>query len=191
MTRYAADHKQKTHDAIIEAAAERIRLGGLEGLGVAAVMAEAGLTHGGFYAHFRSRDALFAAAIARLFDQTIAGLDRSEAKHGAQGALDRYVDFYLSPRHRDDLTIGCPIPALAGEARRASPEVAKAFDDGLDRLADRIGKLMSPGGSKSGRKAALALLGEMAGTLTVSRAMSNERQSNELLAAKRKAVLAG
>jgi TetR/AcrR family transcriptional regulator, transcriptional repressor for nem operon len=186
VTRYAADHKQKTREAIIEAAAERIRTQGLEGLGVAAIMAEAGLTHGGFYAHFPSRDALLAAAIGRLFDKAVAGVDRYEAKYGAEQGLERYVDFYLSPRHRDDMTIGCPIPSLAGEARRSADEVREAFDAGLDRLSARLGKLMP----KGGKKAATALLGDMAGALTIARAMADAKQSNDLLAAKRKSVLA-
>ena len=191
MTRYAADHKQKTHEAIIEKAADLIRAGGLESLGVAAVMAEAGLTHGGFYAHFRSRDALLAAAVTRLFDKAVDGVGRYEAKYGPKAGLERYVDFYLSPRHRDDMAIGCPIPALAGEARRAPPQVARAFDDGLERLAQRLGKLMRGGHSTNKKGAALALLAEMAGVLTVSRAMTDVRQSNELLTSKRKSVLAG
>ena len=191
MTRYAADHKYKTREAIIEAAAERIRTQGLEGLGVAAIMAEAGLTHGGFYAHFPSRDALLAAAIGRLFDKAIHGVDRYEAKYGVDEALDRYVDFYLSPRHRDDMTIGCPIPSLAGEARRSADEVREAFDAGLDRLATRLGKLMPARDRRGGgKKAAITLLGELAGALTVSRAMSDPKQANELLAAKRRSVLA-
>ena len=191
MTRYSTDHKEKTRAAIIEAAAERIRVAGLAGLGVAAIMSEAGLTHGGFYAHFPSRDALLAAAIGRLFDKAIAGVDRYEGKHGAAIALERYVDFYLSPRHRDDMTIGCPIPSLAGEARRSADEVRLAFEKGLDRLAARLGRLMPPSAKKAGgKKAAMALLGEMAGTLAVSRAMTDAKQSNELLAAKRRAVLA-
>lgn len=185
MARYSADHRGKTREAIVEAAAERIRVGGFEGLGVASIMAEAGLTHGGFYAHFPSRDALLAAAVTRLFDKAIDGLGRYEAKYGAAAGLNRYVDFYLSPRHRDDVAIGCPIPALAGEARRSAKEVREAFDAGLDALAARLGKLMP----KGGKKAATALLGEMAGTLTVSRALQDAKQSNELLAAKRKSVL--
>ena len=76
MVRYAADHKAKTHAAIVEAAALRIAAGGFEAAGVASIMAEAGLTHGGFYAHFKSRDALLAAAVGRLFDRGIESLDR-------------------------------------------------------------------------------------------------------------------
>lgn len=190
LARYSAGHREKTYEAIVEAAAERIRTSGLEGLGVAAIMAEAGLTHGGFYAHFPSRDALLAAAITRLFDKAIAGVDRYEAKYGAKQGLERYVDFYLSPRHRDDITIGCPIPALAGEVRRSADEVRRAFDDGLDRLGARLGKLIpSKGKDAGGKKAGMVLLAEMSGALSVSRAMSDTKQSGELLSAKRKSVL--
>ena len=183
MARYSSDHKEKTHAAIVDAAAERIRAGGLDALGVASIMAEAGLTHGGFYAHFRSRDALLAEAVTRLFDKACETVGYFEARHGAD-ALEKYIDFYLSPRHRDDLDHGCPIPALSGEAQRAAPEVRAAFEAGLERLAERVGRLMPKGGKKQG----LALLGEMAGVLAVSRTMGDARQSAELLAAKRKAI---
>lgn len=186
MTRYSSDHKAKTYDAIVGATAQRLRVGGIEGVGVASIMAELGLTHGGFYAHFKSRDALLAAAVTRLFDDAVDTVGRFEAKYGKEDGLARYADFYLSPRHRDEMTSGCPIPALAGETRRAASTVRGAFDAGLKRLAERLGKLMP----KGGRKAALALLGEMAGTLSVSRAIGDAKASNEFLAAKRKTVLA-
>lgn len=182
MARYSTDHKEKTHAAIVDAAAERIRSGGFDALGVASIMAEAGLTHGGFYAHFPSRDALLAAAITRLFDKACETVSRFEEKHG-EAALEKYVDFYLSPRHRDDMEHGCPIPSLAGDAQRAAPQVKAAFEAGLDKLAERLGQLIP----KGGKKAALALYGEMAGVLSVSRTI-DARQSNELLAAKRKAI---
>ncbi len=183
MVRYASDHKEKTRSLIVEKTAVRIRSAGLEGVGVASIMAEAGLTHGGFYAHFKSRDALLAAAVERLFDVAVSVIDRIEDKHG-QAALDRYLDFYLSPRHRDDISGGCPVPVLSAEVQRAAPEVKAAFDDGLNRLADRLAKLMPRGG----RKAAVALLGEMAGVLNLSRAVSDAKASTELLAEKRKAL---
>jgi TetR/AcrR family transcriptional repressor of nem operon len=191
VTRYSTDHKAKTYDAIVSATAQRLRIGGIEGVGVASIMAELGLTHGGFYAHFKSRDALLAASLTRLFDDAVDTVGRFEAKYGKEDGLSRYADFYLSPKHRDEMTSGCPIPALAGETRRAAIPVRKAFDAGLERLAERLGKLM-PSNSKrgGGKKAALALLGEMAGTLSVSRAIGDAKASNELLAAKRKTVLA-
>jgi TetR/AcrR family transcriptional regulator, transcriptional repressor for nem operon len=182
MVRYSSDHKEKTRGLILDRTAARIRAAGLEGVGVASIMAEAGLTHGGFYAHFKSRDALLAAGIERLFDTAVSLVDRFEAKHG-EAALERYLDFYLSARHRDDMAGGCPVPVLSAEVQRAAPEVKAAFDAGLGRLADRLGAL-TPGG----RKAALALLGEMAGVLNLSRAVSDAKASGDLLAAKRKAI---
>ncbi len=188
MARYSSDHKERTHAAIVDAAAERIRTGGLDALGVASIMAEAGLTHGGFYAHFRSRDALLAAAVTRLFDKACETVAFFEEKYGAD-ALEKYVDFYLSPRHRDDRDHGCPIPALSGEAQRAAPEVKAAFEAGLERLAERVGRLIPPSDRKAGgKKQGLALLGEMAGVLGVARTMGDAKQSGELLAAKRKTI---
>lgn len=184
MARYSADHKERTHAAIVEAAAERIRVGGFEALAIARIMAEAGLTHGGFYAHFHSRDALLAEAVTRLFDKACETVDRFEERYGPD-ALEKYADFYLSPRHRDDREHGCPIPALSGEAQRAAPEVKAAFEAGLEKLAERLGRLMPKGGKKAG----LALLGEMAGVLGVSRTMADAKQSADLLAAKRKAIV--
>lgn len=185
MVRYSPDHKDRTRALIVEKTAARIRAAGLEGVGVASIMAEAGLTHGGFYAHFKSRDALLAAGIASLFDGALATIGRIEEKHGA-GALDRYLDFYLSARHRDDLTGGCPVPVLSAEVQRAAPDVKAAFDAGLGRLADRLA-LLIPGGT---RRSALALLGEMAGVLSLSRAVGDAKASGELLAGKRKALSA-
>jgi TetR/AcrR family transcriptional regulator, transcriptional repressor for nem operon len=184
VARYSSDHKEKTRARVVDVAAARIRMSGLDRLGVAGVMAEAGLTHGGFYAHFPSRDALLAAAVEHLFDIAVETVERFETRYGPQ-ALDRYVDFYLSPRHRDDQAAGCPIPALAGEMRNAAPMVKAAFDAGLERLTIRLGALMTEGG----RKAALGLLGAMAGVLAVARTVADPRRSNEMLAAARRSVL--
>jgi TetR/AcrR family transcriptional repressor of nem operon len=184
MVRYAADHKDKTRAAIVEATAQRIAAGGFEAAGVASIMAEVGLTHGGFYAHFKSRDALLAAAVGRLFERGVETLTRLEEKYG-ESALGRYLDFYLSPRHRDDAGGGCPIPALAAEARNAAPVVKAAFDAGLEQLADKLSGMM-PG--KGGRKAAVALLAEMGGVVALARAMGDAKASGELLAGKRKAL---
>lgn len=183
MARYSTDHKEKTHAAIVDAAAERIRSAGFDALGVASIMAEAGLTHGGFYAHFPSRDALLAAAVTRLFDKACDTIGRFEEKYG-EAALEKYVDFYLSPRHRDDLQNGCPIPSLAADAQRAAPQVKAAFEAGVDKLAERLGQLIP----KGGKKAALSLYGEMVGVLSVSRTIGDAKQSGELLATKRKSI---
>lgn len=184
MVRYSPDHKEKTRAAIVAATAERIRSGGLEGVGVASIMETCGLTHGGFYAHFKSRDALLAAAVEQMFATATDAIGRFEDKYG-EAALGRYVDFYLSARHRDDVVGGCPVPVISAEVQRAAPEVRAAFEAGLNRLADRLAKIMAPG---AGRKGALALLGEMAGVLNLSRVVGDAKASGELLAGARKAV---
>lgn len=188
MARYSGDHKERTREAIIEAAADRISGGGLEALAIASIMGEVGLTHGGFYAHFRSRDALLAAAVTRLFDRALAILDRLEQRHGHR-ALARYADFYLSARHRDDPAHGCPVPALSADIGRAGPEVRAAFDDGLARIGEAIGRLMPPEPGRGGpARQGLALIGEMAGLVSLARAMGDARRSAELLAAKRRSL---
>lgn len=186
MARYSAGHKEATREKLVELAARHIRMHGMASLGVASLMAEAGMTHGGFYAHFKSREALLAAAVERVFDQSVEALAYWPKKYG-EGALSKYKDFYFSSRHRDDASAGCPVPSLAGEARLASPEVKAAFDAGLERLADAIARMTPEGETAAGRKAALCLLGEMAGVLALSRVVDAKR-SGEVLAAGRKAV---
>jgi TetR/AcrR family transcriptional repressor of nem operon len=180
MSRYTADHKEKTRARVIALAALRLRAEGLGGLGVAGVMAEAGLTHGGFYAHFPSRDALLAEAVTHLFDVACEAVERAVARHGAK-ALERYADFYLSPRHRDDVSLGCPVPALSGEIRNASPVVREAFDAGLERLAETLGRITPQGGRPAGRKAGMALLAEMSGALSLSRTIADPKRASALL----------
>jgi TetR/AcrR family transcriptional repressor of nem operon len=181
MSRYAADHKEKTRARVIDLAAQRIRAQGLGGLGVAGVMSEAGLTHGGFYAHFPSRDALLAEAVTRLFDIACEAVEHAEAKYGAR-ALEKYADYYLSSRHRDGVDEGCPVPALSSEIRNAAPMVREAFEAGLVRLAETLGRITPLGGRPGGRKAGLALLAEMSGALSLSRTIADPKRSNALLA---------
>src|ERR1700760_2355384 len=122
--RYDEDHKQRTREKVLDAAARTIRAEGPDRVGVAAIMAEAGLTHGGFYAHFGSKDELVAAAIKRMFEE--AGGRRREAAEGrppAEGLRD-YIRFYLSRSHRDGRAAGCPLPALATDLPRL-PEAAR------------------------------------------------------------------
>ncbi len=182
MARYSPDHKEKTRETLVDLAARRVCAEGFGGLSVAGLMAEAGLTHGGFYAHFASRDDLLAAATLRLFDRGCETLDRFAAKYGEAGA-GKYVDFYLSPRHRDETELGCPVPSLAGDVRHAAPQVKAAFDAGMAKLAARLGGML--GGDA---RAGMELLGEMAGVLAVARTVRDGKRSNELLAAARKGV---
>lgn len=188
MTRYAPGHKQETRARLVRLAADRLRGGGLGALSVATLMADAGLTHGGFYAHFKSRDALAAEAISLLFDEAVDALGVLAARHG-EGALARYQDYYLSARHRDvGGEEGCPIPSLAADMRTAPAEVREAFDQGVSRLAGRLGELLGASGAPVGKAEALAMLGEMAGVLALSRAIADSARSAQLLKGARKAL---
>jgi TetR/AcrR family transcriptional repressor of nem operon len=139
--RYEPDHKQRTHEKILKAAAKAIRAHGPHRVGVAQVMGKVGLTHGGFYAHFRSKDALIAAAIRQMFDEALDTWAQYTHGKGPAESLHAYVDFYLSPAHRDAVSAGCPIPALAPELRRLTKSCRDAFAGGVSALAEMVGAL--------------------------------------------------
>src|ERR1700742_4652397 len=110
--RYAETHKDETHKVLLKAAAAQLRAQGPDRLSVADVMKQAGLTHGGFYAHFKSKDALLTEALQGVFAHSkqkfLAATDGMPPRH----ALAAYIDFYVSVRHRDNPTNGCPVTAL-------------------------------------------------------------------------------
>lgn len=178
--RYQFDHKEKTRKQILEAAAAQIRLNGLDGVSIAAIMKGAGLTHGGFYVYFASKTALTAAAVEYMFDQALDGLTAAEERRG-EAALARYVDLYLSPRHRDDMAGGCPVAALMSAVPAASVEVRAAYASGVRRLSNRIAHL----GQGGDRQWALDLLSQMAGSIAFARAIADRTASAALLSAAR------
>lgn len=201
--RYAPDHKPATRARIVAAAGKVLLEQGLAGAGVHQVMARAGLTHGGFYAHFQSRDALIAEALEALLEerrgQLVAGLDelRGEAR------LAQVVGRYLNRHHRDNAEEGCPLPALGGELARADAELRARFERGLAALADEIaapqdededaeaseGAGAGPGASLEER--ALATLALCAGGVMLSRAVGDGELSDRILRACRRFALAG
>jgi TetR/AcrR family transcriptional repressor of nem operon len=117
--RYDSEHKQRTRERLLAEAAKAIRSEGPHKLGVAEVMAKAGLTHGGFYAHFASKDDLIAEAVGQMFTEAGARMVRrmGEGRSPAE-TLRSYVEFYLSAAHRDSRTSGCPVPFLSADAPR-------------------------------------------------------------------------
>src|SRR5262245_13998717 len=137
--RYDLNHKDRTRERLLKAAADQMRLHGPDGVSVASVMKRAGLTHGGFYAHFDSKDALIAAALGAMFDDAAR---RRVRTGGMAGSIDSFIDLYVSAAHRDNARGGCPIPSLMGESARW-PKVARAeFDRGVARLAQLLGELL-------------------------------------------------
>lgn len=158
---------------ILEAASRLYREHGLDGVGVAEVTRGAGLTHGGLYRHFESKDALVREACARAFDWSIAPLDGLE---GAQDhSLAARVQSYLSPQHRDSPGNGCPAAALAVDVARAGGELSAVFAQGVERNIARFARVI--GGLDDGqapdaaqRAQAMAMLSGMVGALVLARA---------------------
>lgn len=179
--RYDAEHKQKTREKVLDAAAEAIRLEGPHKVGVAGVMAKAGLTHGGFYAHFDSKDDLVACAIGHMFDKSAQRrLDSYKDRPPAE-ALAAYLDFYLSEGHRDARNAGCVMPALAADLPRLPKPSQQAFAAGVQRLTGRIADLIAAAGQANAEDLASSMVAEMVGALSLARAEPDRARSNLML----------
>jgi AcrR family transcriptional regulator len=158
---------------IIEAAGRRLKRDGIDGAGVATLMADAGLTNGAFYAHFDSKEDLVASAVA---DQ----LREQRAAFSAQ-SLEEIIRRYLSVEHRDTIEGGCPSAALLDEIARASESVKRAYTDGQLALIDDVAARLAPEDPQSARVRALGVFALMVGTLQVSRALADQRLADEVL----------
>jgi TetR/AcrR family transcriptional repressor of nem operon len=155
---------------ILQAAGRLFRARGFEAVTVAEIMKAAGLTHGGFYGHFNSKDELIAAALA----ETLAGDQAVES-------LARYADTYLSPAHCRDLAGGCPTAALASETRRQTPQARAEMTAGLSRQLDRL-TAAAPGETETERRrAAVGGWSAMVGALVLARTSDDPALAEEIL----------
>jgi TetR/AcrR family transcriptional repressor of nem operon len=182
--RYAADHKQRTRERIVESASRGFREHGLAGLGVAALMSELGLTHGGFYAHFRDKDALVCAACERAFADGWAGVDR-QAPRSPRDAVRGIARGYLSPAHRTGRASGCLIAALGPELARSSPVVRRAVTAIVEDRLSRLSANMPGRSARSRRDAATLLIATLVGTMVVSRLLPEREGRRSLLVTRR------
>lgn len=187
--RYSKEHKQETHTRIVKKAAVLLREKGAHGIGVADLMKEAGLTHGGFYAHFDSREALVIEAFGYAMDRSTERWRQMTAQMPADKRLETIVEAYLTTVHRDDPGHGCAVPALGAEIARESPKTRKAFAAKLDQMIDMVADQMPELPRKAARKQAMATLATMAGSLMLSRIAGSGELSDEILAAGREAAL--
>jgi TetR/AcrR family transcriptional repressor of nem operon len=178
-------HKERTRARILDEAAQAMREAGAEGIGVAALMKRAGLTHGGFYAHFASRDDLVAHAIDRMFEDSKAMLTRHLDNHEPAAGLAALIDHYLSDRARLAPEKTCPIPSLAGEARRLPPFARSRFAAGVERFQAAIATSLTALGRDTPEALAASVVAEMVGAMSLARAMDNEEQASAMLAASR------
>jgi TetR/AcrR family transcriptional repressor of nem operon len=187
--RYSKEHKQETHARIVKKASVRLREKGAHGIGVADLMKEAGLTHGGFYAHFDSREALVIEAFAYAMDRSTERWRKIAEQTPPDKRLATIVETYLTPVHRDDPGHGCAVPTLGAEIARESPKTRKAFAAKLEAMIDMMADQILDVPRKTARKKAISALTTMMGTLVLSRIAGNGEFSDEILAAGRQAVL--
>src|SRR5947207_2324137 len=153
MAGYGKEHKQATRRRIMEAAGRRLKRDGIDGSGVATLMADAGLTNGAFYAHFDSKENLVSTTVA---DQ----LREQRERFGTQ-SLEEIVRGYLSPQHRDDIEGGCPSAALLDEIARSSDVVKRAYTDGQMAIIDDVAARLAPEDPQVARVQALGVFALM------------------------------
>ena len=177
--RYGKDQKQATRERIVEAAGRRFKQDGIDGAGVAAVMSDAGLTNGAFYAHFASKEDLVANVLA---DQLRTQRHSFDAQPSDRAGLEAIVRSYLSPQHRDQSADGCPSAALLDEIARRPAATKRVFTDELLATADDIAARLEPTDADAARIDALAIFGMMIGTLQLARALTDRDLSDQLLA---------
>ena len=171
-----------SRERILDAASRLFRERGLDGIGVADLMKSAGMTHGGFYTHFASKEDLMAKACERALAKSALRWDRLAAQPEAD-VLAALAATYLSPRHRDNPGTGCAIAALGADVSRQGPGVRHAFTEGLRGLIDRLARFV-PGRLRTAkRRRALAIYASMVGGVVLARAVDDAELSDEILQA--------
>src|SRR5438046_7016067 len=185
MKRATRGRKEATHERIVEAAARAIRRSGYNGTAVADIMKDAGLTHGGFYAHFGSREAMLAEAADRAGAEAVAASARIAGSASPQRALLELVRAYLSRAHVEDIERGCPVAALGSEMPRQAPEVRRAATRRIKEMIDLVARQSPDWGQPDAHERALVTVATMVGALILSRAVDEPRLSDAL----RKAAL--
>jgi TetR/AcrR family transcriptional regulator, transcriptional repressor for nem operon len=178
VARYGKQHKQATRRRIIQTAGRRFKRDGIDGSGIATLMADAGLTNGAFYGHFASKEDLVATAVAdQLRDQRA----NASAQTPDRAGVEQYVRTYLSVAHRDNPDDGCPSAALLDEIGRCPDPVKQAYTDGLLAIIDDIAGRLAPHDPPSARVQTLSVFALMVGTLQLSRALADRHLADQLL----------
>jgi TetR/AcrR family transcriptional repressor of nem operon len=175
--------KVESHDRIVRVAAARFRENGVDGIGVADLMKDAGLTHGGFYRHFGTRDELVAEAVERaLRDGGLAVEAVLKGRNRPAVLLAALVDAYLSAEHRDNLATSCAVTTLAADVVRCNERTRSAYTRQVEIYLELLGKLIAGRGPKAKRARAIAALSTLVGAVSMARAVNDERLSREILA---------
>jgi TetR/AcrR family transcriptional regulator, transcriptional repressor for nem operon len=172
--------KDATHERIVSVAARAIRRSGYDGTGVADIMKEAGLTHGAFYAHFASREAMLAEAASRACAESAAAAADVVAKEPPGTALAAMLGAYLSNAHVENVELGCPLAALGSETSRQAPEVRRVATRHIKEMIDLVARQLPDWGQPSAHERALVTLSTMVGALLLARAVDDPGLSDSL-----------
>lgn len=168
--------KQQTREQIVKTAAKRFRESGVEGVSIANLMKEAGLTHGGFYKHFESRDDLVTEALACALAAS------GQRKQSAQEqSFERFVHSYLSTKHRDAVGDGCAMAALVNDVARSRDDARTLYTEHLSQTLDKVGGLIG-GEDAQARAKAIVIFSALSGALGIARALNDEALSAQVLA---------
>ncbi|MBA3849248.1 MAG: TetR family transcriptional regulator [Opitutus sp.] len=189
--RYPSDHKTATRRRILEAASAAFREKGVAATGVDEVMRRAGLTHGGFYAHFRDKNELIAEACATGFEMGQENLARIAALPTRRARVRALVGSYLSTHHRDNRAGGCLVAALGFEAARPGGRARRGYAEALERHRGRLAAaLRLHDDPAENARLATSLLGLLVGALIIARSLPDEAASRGVLAQARETALA-
>jgi TetR/AcrR family transcriptional repressor of nem operon len=187
--RYGPEHKAEVHEKIVKDAARRVRAEGLTGAAVAAVMRDTGLTHGGFYKHFASKDALLIESLREGFSEIADRLARAGEKSGREPAWKAIVKTYLSPEHFDHIDCGCPLAALGPELGRADPAMKAPIFEELKRYKDRMVPFMPGRRTIDKQRAFFAIFSTMIGAVAIARSLPDAAARAMVLASARDFLL--
>jgi TetR/AcrR family transcriptional regulator, transcriptional repressor for nem operon len=179
-TNARAAAKEASHDRIVSVASRAIRRSGYSGTGVADIMKEAGLTHGAFYAHFESREAMLAEAAARACAEAAALAAGAAAGVPSERALESMVRAYLSREHLEQIERGCPLVALGSETARQAPEIRRATTRHIKETIDLVARQSPDWGQPGAHERAMVALATMVGTLLLARTVDEPALADSL-----------
>lgn len=175
--RYDKGHKDASRRRILDVASRRFRRDGISAVGIASLMADAGLTHGGFYSHFGSKEDLVQEALADALEQTGTTLARA----ADEGGLAAIIHSYLRASHRDNPEQGCAIACVAAEMARQPVEARAALTRGLETILEAIGRHLPGPDAETRRNHALAIFSIMVGALQLARMVPDPALSERIL----------
>lgn len=181
--------KEATHERIVSVAAKAIRRSGYAGTGVADLMKEAGLTHGAFYVHFDSREAMLAEAAAQACAESAAAAAKAVTSLSADNALATMLRAYLSKEHAEGIEMGCPLAALGSETSRQAPQVRRVTTRHIKEMVDVLARQSSDWGQPGAHERALVTISTMVGALVLARAVDEPALSDSLREAALKHLL--